>query len=303
MAKVKKSEMKVKKASKFNDWLKEKILVNLPYGVEFVNMKYGWNTDERILTFRITDDRITTAEDDERFGKMVDSLYDFFGYYHGKGLADAGFQDAPDDKTFTWMLRDDRHFANYEEIDGESNTDDSGYWATKKTKKTTIKKNTRGMLMGRGALEKFKDLIQTIKSEEGIDFGDDEGFDTLVEFYMNCVEEYNAMVNGEGPQFYASTKKSKMKKSAGLDRIWQDWMNVSDEEAEAITDVFDEYGLDFDNVGGLIQLASDKVGRKNASTKKSIPNATMSFTENVNKMRVNNYAKTGNINTVMKKSD
>ena len=99
-----------------------------------------------------------------------------------------------------------------------------------KVKKSSIKKDARGMLMGRGALEKFKDLIQTIKSEEGIDFGDDAGFDTLLEFYMNCVEEYNAMVNGEGPQFYASTKKSKSVKkgwpqpSESYNRMWEKYV-------------------------------------------------------------------------------
>jgi len=78
-------------------------------------------------------------------------------------------------------------------------------------KKSAIKKNARGMAMSRDALEKFKDLIQTIKSVDGIDFGDDEGFDVLLEFYMNSVEMYNeiATEDGEEYRFYASTKKSK----------------------------------------------------------------------------------------------
>lgn len=45
------------------------------------------------------------------------------------------------------------------------------------------------------------------------------------------------------------------------------------------------------------QVLNSALGK---STKKSTPDVKMSFAENVNKMRVNNYAKTGNINTVMR---
>ena len=296
-------------------------------------------------------------------------------------------------------------------------------------KKSAIKKNARGMAMSRDALEKFKDLIQTIKSIDGIDFGDDEGFDVLLEFYMNSVEMYNeiATEDGEEYRFYASTKKSKkIDKSRiakistydmdnlieALNRIdgtpWTTYIDAEISEYGPPKDFYDIYDVvttvqekydegyynnysasakkskmkkysagdlidiedellgiisDFiNNNSGAIQIwyedkskyeklryclddaleyirmdmptkakqslmdylnecdynadaikrvigmidAFDDVEGGAKSTKKSIPKSkdtTMSFTDNVNKMRVNNYAKTGNINTVMKKRD
>lgn len=73
-----------------------------------------------------------------------------------------------------------------------------------------------------------------------------------------------------------------------------DYLNECDYNADAIKRVI-----------GMID-AFDDVDGSAKSTKKSIPKSKdtkMSFTDNVNKMRVNNYAKTGNINTVMKKRD
>ena len=66
-----------------------------------------------------------------------------------------------------------------------------------------------------------------------------------------------------------------------------------------------------DNVYGGTQVYVDgafvpweeRFNDKTWSAKKSKTDTKMSFTDNVNKMRVNNYAKTGNINTVMKKRD
>lgn len=106
----------------------------------------------------------------------------------------------------------------------------------------------------------------------------------------------------------ASAKKSKMKKSDSQYRVYdesgEEYVGDKGTILNVVGNMLD--GLDLPLVGrGSVTLTfefMDDSGYE-ASTKKSATKIDMSFEDNVNKMRQANYAKTGNINTVMKKRD
>lgn len=136
-----------------------------------------------------------------------------------------------------------------------------------------LKKRIDDSKMGRvlNATTSLWSLIESIsevKSSEGM-----ADKDTLETWYRVATDIANMLHEGIDDIYSASTKKSKVSKSSGLDRVLNDLMNISDAEASAVDDACatysGEYQLDFENLCGFIQLASDYADGKRASTKKS----------------------------------
>lgn len=188
-------------------------------------------------------------------------------------------------------------------------------------KKSAIKKHARSVILEQlnessRTMDRIIGEFQENKRRMINQFGDLDKYDDLstldddITDAVNCIStmmfNINA-INSELDMLYH--------------RLSDDWMKASTKKAMPI---YDDHEIICPYCGGVARPSRDPAGAYVAycnncdrpleedelafgddiglSTKKSVPDVKMSFTDNVNKMRVNNYAKTGNINTVMKEN-